>query len=55
VLWGARGFLPRWFDVALTWRIRARNVMALALDTGHFLAEERREETAGVLAEFLRR
>ena len=40
VLWGARGFVHRMYDVAATWRERARSVEAHALDCGHFLAEE---------------
>jgi haloacetate dehalogenase len=46
VLWGDRGRIGRLFDVLAVWRERAADVRGRALDCGHFLAEERPEETA---------
>ena len=47
VLWGGRGVMERHFDVLATWREKASGrVSGRALDCGHFLAEERPEETA---------
>ncbi|MEQ8232950.1 MAG: alpha/beta hydrolase [Gammaproteobacteria bacterium] len=40
VLWGARGFVARSYDVLATWRERAAEVHGQALDCGHFLPEE---------------
>jgi len=40
VLWGTRGVMHRHFDVAATWRERARAVTALPVEAGHYLAEE---------------
>ncbi len=51
-LWGKRGFMHQLYDVAATWRARAEKVTALALDCGHFLAEEAPEETLAALREF---
>jgi haloacetate dehalogenase len=53
VLWGGRGKNDRLFDILATWRERADDVRGRALDCGHFLAEERPEETAAELVGFL--
>ena len=53
VLWGGRGLMERHFDVLATWRDKAAGpVTGRALDCGHFLAEERPEETASQLLAF---
>lgn len=49
VLWGTRAVMHRHFDVAATWRERARAVTAVPVDAGHFLAEERPDEVARAL------
>jgi haloacetate dehalogenase len=52
-LWGRRGVMERHFDVLTTWREKASGpVSGRALDCGHFLAEERPQETAKELLEF---
>ncbi|WP_435582622.1 alpha/beta fold hydrolase [Amycolatopsis thermoflava] len=53
VLWGAAGPLGRTDDVLAVWRPWAPRLTGLALDCGHYLAEERPAETAGALREFL--
>ncbi len=53
VLWGLHGLMERHFDVLATWRERAAGpVTGRALDCGHFLPEERPEETARELLAF---
>jgi haloacetate dehalogenase len=53
VLWGRRGLMERHFDVLATWREKAAGpVTGRALDCGHFLPEERPEETASELLAF---
>jgi haloacetate dehalogenase len=53
VLWGGRGLMERHFDVLATWREKAAGpVTGRALDCGHFLAEERPEETGSQLLAF---
>ena len=53
VLWGQHGAMERNFDVAATWRERAAGpVTGRALDCGHYLPEERPEETAEELLAF---
>ncbi|MEM7025556.1 MAG: alpha/beta hydrolase [Pseudomonadota bacterium] len=53
VLWGLHGLMERNFDVLATWRERADGpVTGRALDCGHFLPEERPDETASELREF---
>ena len=52
-LWGRRGLMERHFDVLATWRERAEGaVSGQALDCGHFLPEERPQETAAALLDF---
>jgi haloacetate dehalogenase len=53
VLWGSRGVIERCFDPLADWREYARDVRGRALDCGHYLPEERPEETAGALLDFL--
>jgi haloacetate dehalogenase len=53
VLWGRHGIMERNFDVLATWRERAAGpVTGRALDCGHYLPEERPEETARELLSF---
>ncbi len=52
VLWGARAAMHRLYDVEATWRERAADVRGEALDCGHYLPEEKPEETADALIEF---
>jgi haloacetate dehalogenase len=53
VLWGARWHLADWYDVLAIWREWADDVRGRALDCGHYLAEERPDETAAELRAFL--
>ena len=56
VLWGKQGLMERRFDVLSTWRERASGpVIGRALGCGHFLPEERPEETAEELLGFFSR
>jgi haloacetate dehalogenase len=52
VLWGGRWRLPEWYDVLAVWREWARDVTGGAIDAGHYLAEERPEETLAELRAF---
>jgi haloacetate dehalogenase len=54
VLWAVRGALPGFYgDVLEIWRPWAPDVRGQAIDAGHFLAEDRPEETAAQLHAFL--
>ena len=53
VLWGAQGVVARTYDVLGLWREKAEEVRGEALDCGHYLAEERPEETLRALLDFL--
>ena len=52
VLWGARGALPSWYDPLAVWRAWADDVTGEAIDSGHFLPEERPAETLACLLAF---
>jgi haloacetate dehalogenase len=52
-LWGERGVPHRCHDVLAVWQDYADDVRGRTLPAGHFLAEERAEETAGELLGFL--
>lgn len=56
VLWGTEGLVGRAYDVLDVWRSYAASpdlVTGHALDCGHFLPEERPEETVRALLDFL--
>ncbi len=46
--------MGRCFDVPATWRERFRDLRGRALDCGHFLAEERPDDTHGELKAFFK-
>ncbi len=52
VLWSAHG-IGSSYDILPIWRKQAETVSGRALDCGHFLAEERPEETTAELVSFL--
>jgi haloacetate dehalogenase len=52
VLWGAKGFVAKAYDVLDVWRERAADVRGEALDCGHFLPEEKPDETEAALRGF---
>jgi len=52
-LWGGRGVMESIYDVEAVWHQYANNVRGKPLDAGHFLAEERPEETTQELKTFL--
>ena len=51
-LWGRRGPLDAWYDVPAIWRDWADDVRGLAIDSGHYLAEEAPDATYAALAAF---
>jgi haloacetate dehalogenase len=53
-LWGARWHLEDWYDVLAIWREWADDVTGRALDCGHYVAEERPDETLAELRAFFR-
>ena len=53
LLWGARGFVGRNYDVLALWREKAVDVRGAAIDCGHFLPEEAPAEVANYLREFI--
>lgn len=52
VLWSGREELGRWFDVLQVWSGWADDVSGRPLDCGHYLAEERPDETYAAFVEF---
>jgi haloacetate dehalogenase len=53
-LWGGRGVMEGIYDVDAVWREYANDVRGRSIDAGHFLPEERPEETVQELRAFLR-
>jgi haloacetate dehalogenase len=52
VLWAAHGILPKLYDPLDVWRGWADDVRGHAIDSGHYMAEERPEETLAALLDF---
>jgi haloacetate dehalogenase len=53
VLWGARSVVGQLYDPIDVWRTYATDVRGHAVDSGHFVVEERPHETLAALREFL--
>lgn len=53
VLWAAKGILPKLYDTIEVWRGWADDVRGEAIDSGHYMAEERPDETLRALLDFL--
>jgi len=51
-LWGAKGMMPRWYDVTAIWRDWAEDVRGQEIDSGHYLAEEAPEATYEAMKAF---
>ena len=54
VLWAGRGALAAWYDPLAIWRDWADDVTGQAIDSGHFIVEERPAETLAALRAFHR-
>lgn len=54
VLWAGKGALAAWYDPLEIWRQWADDVTGTAIDSGHFMVEERPAETLAALRTFHR-
>jgi haloacetate dehalogenase len=54
-IWGTRGVVGKLFDCVADWREVAEDVTGVALDSGHFVPEERPQEVARAIRELLAR
>ena len=52
ILWGAKGALAAWYDTLAIWREWAPDVRGQAVDCGHFIPEEKPDETLVLLRAF---
>jgi haloacetate dehalogenase len=52
VLWAGRGALAAWYDPVEIWRAWADDVTGSAIDSGHFMVEERPAETLAAIRAF---
>jgi haloacetate dehalogenase len=52
-LWGERGNMSEWYDVVEVWSDWADDVDGRGIDCGHYLAEEKPDETLAALEPFL--
>ena len=52
--WGSNGTMHKCFDIAASWRNRCTNVFTETLPGGHFFVDQFPEETARILAKFLK-
>jgi haloacetate dehalogenase len=52
VLWAGRGALAAWYYRLEIWRGWADDVTGWAIDSGHFIVEERPAETPAALSAF---
>jgi haloacetate dehalogenase len=54
ILWGARSVVGKTFQPLETWRDLVSSPMGEAIDCGHFIPEEKPDETVHALREFIR-
>jgi haloacetate dehalogenase len=54
IRWGARGVVGKFFQPFETWRDLIASPTGEAIDCGHFVAEEKPEETLRALRAFFR-
>ncbi|HEV2532591.1 alpha/beta hydrolase [Phenylobacterium sp.] len=52
VLWGAKGAVGAWYDVLEVWSAWANDLRGEAIDSGHFIPEEKPAETIAALRRF---
>lgn len=52
VLWGAKGFVGKAYDVLAVWRDKADDVRGEAIAAGHFLPEENPDDTLAAMMAF---
>ena len=53
VLWGSRGMIGKWYEPLALWGTWSEEVTGTAIDATHFLAEDRPDEVALMLEQFL--
>jgi haloacetate dehalogenase len=53
-LWGDKGVMHKYFDIAAQWRKRCADVSGASLPGGHFFVDQFPAETARILAKFLK-
>jgi len=54
ILWGKKGTVEELYDPIEVWNKWAKNVQGFSLDCGHFIPEERPEETIDYIKNFIR-
>ena len=54
ILWGKKGTVEELYDPIEVWKKWAKNVQGFSLDCGHFIPEERPEETIDYIKNFIR-
>ena len=54
ILWGKKGTVEELYDPIEVWNKWAKNVQGYSLDCGHFIPEERPEETIDYIKNFIR-
>jgi haloacetate dehalogenase len=54
-LWGSQGVIHKLFDIGATWGQRCAKLSTQTLPGGHFFVDQFPDETARILADFLRR
>jgi haloacetate dehalogenase len=54
VFWGAKGAMHKLFDIAAEWRKRCARVSTATLPGGHFFVDQFPQDTARILADFLK-
>jgi haloacetate dehalogenase len=51
-LWGTKGILPKLYDTVAVWKDWASDVQGQMIESGHYMAEEKPEDTLRALLDF---